>query len=124
MAITGSRSITLESIKVIFDLNFLVNRIPLKRSNSIDLAIETVVRSRVTVYAVWFFRFAFLSQKLFSFFMRDVTSDSLAYYVLHAIILIQIMTGLIIAASLAIKSEEVKNYFNLLHLHFQNVRRK
>ena len=98
--------------------------IPLKRHNSVDLVLESTMRSPVATYAAWLLQFVFLSHKLLSFHLRSAASETLEYYILHAIMLIQIVGGVLATASIVVKSAEAKSYFNLLHLHLEKVRRK
>ena len=112
---------TFEVVKVVFDLSFTLNMIPLKRSNKTDLRLESTVRSSTVKYTVWFLQAVFYLQKLIFLLFRGVTSETYAYLILHINMLLQLVTGLLCTASFVTKSEEARNYFNLLPLHSTNL---
>ena len=114
MAIEGK--VTLNIIRVIFSLNHALNMMPLRVSHKESgIRLEVQQQPPLLKYSIWSLQAALFANKLVCLLLRNITCETSAYYVLHAIMLIQIAGGLSVLVSVVVKSEEAKTYFNCVH---------
>ena len=121
MASSSCNNFALIMVKVLVDLNFALNAIPLRRSARVDILIEPAVRYPVGKYVVWIFHASLMIAKLNFFVNRCVTEGLTALSILHFIIFVEMTAaGAICSAAVVFKSKEAIMYF---HSHYSLCRR-